>query len=219
MEKNIRLNNYINAIHDYSEAHTTPPDQVLYELERETHLKTLAPQMMSGHLQGFFLQMISQLKRPKTILEVGTFTGYASICLARGLADEGRLYTIEVNEELAYISNKYFDKAGLAEKINPIIGDATTVIPTLNTFFDLVFIDAGKMDYALHYDLVFEKINPGGLILADNVLWSGKVVNREYDKDTASIRAFNQKIQNDERVENILLPIRDGLIVARKKDF
>ncbi len=217
MEKNIRLNQYINAIHNYSEDHTTPPDQILYELERETHLKTLAPQMMSGHLQGFFLQLLSQLKQPKAILEVGTFTGYASICLTRGLAEGGMLYTIEVNKELAHISNKYFEKAGLSSKIKPIVGDATTVIPTLNAFFDLVFIDAGKMDYALHYDLIFEKVSPGGLILADNVLWSGKVINREYDKDTESIRAFNQKIQDDERVENVLLPIRDGLIIARKK--
>lgn len=216
MEKNIRLNQYLNALIDYCEAHTTPPAQVLYELERETYLKTLAPQMMSGHLQGTFFSMLSLLKQPKYILEVGTFTGYAAICLAQGLVPDGMLYTIEINEELGYLSKKYIQKAGLATKIKQIIGDAKAVIPQLDLSFDMVFIDATKADYALHYDLVIDKVNPGGMILADNVLWSGKVVDSKFDKDTALIKAFNKKIQEDERVNNILLPIRDGITIAIK---
>lgn len=201
----------------YCEAHTTTQSQVLYELERETHLKTLAPQMISGHLQGQFLSLISQLLQPQSILEIGTFTGYAAICLAQGLAEGGTLHTIEPNRELEQIIRKYIAKAGLVDKIQLHLGKAEDVVPTLDVMFDLVFIDAGKQQNAFFYDLVFDKVNPGGLILIDNVLWSGKVVTDAKDPDTNVIRAFNEKIHNDPRVDNLMLPIRDGLLIARKK--
>ena len=201
----------------YCEQHSTPADLVLYELERETYLKTLAPQMMSGKLQGQLLRFLSQMIRPQSILEIGTFTGYASICLAQGLSDKGILHTIEANPEYAYFGKKYFPKAGLTDQIIAHIGRAEKVIPKLPIQFDLAFIDAGKNDYASHYDLVFDKIRAGGYILADNVLWSGKVVQKEKDADTAVIRAFNEKVRQDDRVEKVMLPIRDGLFIIRKK--
>lgn len=204
-------------LHAYCEAHTTPQSEILYELERETNLKTLAPQMISGHLQGQFLTLLSQLQRPKAILEIGTFTGYAAICLAQGLAEGGLLHTIEPNRELEHIIRKYIVKAGLQEKIQLYIARAEEIIPNLNIAFDLVFIDAGKQQNALFYDMILDKVNPGGLILIDNVLWSGKVVTSENDADTEVIRAFNDKVHNDPRVENLLLPIRDGLLIARKR--
>ncbi len=201
---------------DYCIAHTTlePPD--LYDLERETYLKTLAPQMSSGHLQGQFLRFISKMKQPETILEIGTFTGYSAICLAAGLKNNGILHTIEVNEELEDIILKYFEKTGLTEKIKLHIGNAKEIVPKLKLNYDIVFIDAGKNDYAFYYDLVFDMVKPGGLIIADNVLWSGKVMEKKQRKDASLLDAFNKKIHADERVENILLPIRDGLIIAQK---
>lgn len=207
----------IKRLSAYCEAHTTPQSDLLYELERETNLKTMSPQMLSGHLQGQFLTLLSTLMRPKAILEIGTFTGYAAICLAQGLAKDGILHTIEANPELAHIITKYITRAGLENKILLHIGKAEAIIPTLSLHFDLVFIDAGKQQNALFYDLVFDKVNPGGLILVDNVLWSGKVIQNENDPDTALIRAFNDKVHQDERVENLMLPIRDGLLIARKK--
>ena len=201
---------------DYCIAHTTLKPPILYELERETYLETLAPQMSSGHLQGQFLRFLSKMKQPKTILEIGTFTGYSAICMASGLVEGGVLHTIEVNEELEHIIMKYVEQSGLTEKINLHIGDAKKIIPSLNLTYDMVFLDAGKNDYAFYYDLVFEQVNPGGLIIADNVLWSGKVMEKKQRKDAALLDAFNKKIQADDRVENILLPIRDGLIIARK---
>ncbi len=210
------MTDFIKQLHAYCEAHTTPPVDVLHELERETHLKTLAPQMMSGRLQGQFLALLSKLMRPQAILEIGTFTGYAAICLAQGLAANGVLHTIEPNRELEHIIRKYVAKAGLEDKIQLHIGRAEQIIPTLDLRFDLVFIDAGKQQNALFYDLVFNKVNIGGLIIVDNVLWSGKVVNEADDADTQLIRAFNDKVHNDPRVENIMLPIRDGILMARK---
>lgn len=211
------MNDFVQLINAYCENHTTPQSQVLYDLERETHLKTLAPQMLSGHLQGAFLSLLSQLMRPQTILEIGTFTGYAAICLAQGLAEGGKLHTIEANAELEHIIRKYVQRAELQDKIQLYIGKAEEIIPTLALNFDLVFIDAGKQQYVDFYQLVIDKVNPGGLILADNVLWSGKVVRKENDADTQMIRAFNDMVQADGRVENIMLPIRDGLMIARKK--
>jgi len=211
------MTDFVQLIHEYCENHTTPQSQLLYDLERETHLKTLAPQMLSGHLQGAFLSLISQLMRPKVILEIGTFTGYAAICLAQGLAADGTLHTIEANPELEYLIRKYVNRAGLADKIQLHIGKAEDVIPTLDLRFDLVFIDAGKQQYLDFYNMVIEKVNPGGLILADNVLWSGKVIREEDDADTQTIRAFNDMVQADERVENIMLPLRDGLLITKKK--
>ena len=201
---------------DYCIAHTTLQPSVLYELERETYLKTLAPQMASGHLQGQFLRFISKMKRPSTILEIGTFTGYSAICLASGLEEDGILHTIEVNEELEEMILKYVNKTNLQDKIKLHIGDAKKVISNLDLSFDIVFIDAGKNDYAFYYDLIFDKVNPGGLIIADNVLWSGKVMEKKRRKDAALLNAFNKKVHADNRVENILLPIRDGLIIAQK---
>ncbi|HMQ86261.1 MAG TPA: O-methyltransferase [Flavilitoribacter sp.] len=208
---------FSRAIDQYCEAHTAPADSVLYELERETYLKTLAPQMLSGRLQGAFLSLISRLIHPKAILEIGTFTGYGSICLARGLADDGQLHTLEANRELEHIIRKYITKAGLAEKIRLHLGNALEIIPTLSGPFDLVFIDAGKQDYSAYFDLIIGRIRPGGLMLADNVLWSGKVLEPEQDEDTRALHAFNQKITTDPRVENLILPLRDGLMMARKR--
>ena len=211
------MNFALKKLLQYCEKYTTEPSQLLYELERETHLKTLAPQMLSGHLQGQLLSLLSQLVQPQTILEIGTFTAYATICLAKGLASNGILHTIEANEELAYLIRKYIQKAGLEEKVQLHIGDAKKIIPQLATNFDIVFIDAGKNDYAFFFDLTIAKLNPGGLIIADNVLWSGKVVMQHHDKDTSTIHRFNEKVKKDERVDTLMLPIRDGILIARKK--
>lgn len=175
------------------------------------------PQMLSGHVQGNFLSLLSTLVQPKRILEIGTFTGYATICLAKGLSNDGLLYTIDINQELEHICNKYFEKAGLRKKIISLYGNAMQLIPDLNEIFDLVFIDADKANYSNYYDLVSDKVEPGGLIIADNVLWSGKVLDEKKDKDTVAIDNFNQKVQDDNRVENVLISVRDGLMIVRKK--
>lgn len=206
-------------IFEYCEQWSAPPDTVLYELERETHLKTLAPQMLSGALQGQLLRLLSQLKRPSSVLEIGTFTGYATLCLVQGLAKGGRVRTIEANPELEYLIRKYLKKAGVEDRVELYIGDAMQVIPELPGTFDLVFIDAGKQYYQDYYGLIIDRVEPGGLIIADNVLWSGKVATelRETDADTQKLHAFNVSLQEDERVDNLLLPVRDGLLVARKR--
>jgi caffeoyl-CoA O-methyltransferase len=206
----------IRRLTEYCQKHTTPPSPVLMELERETHLKTLAPQMISGRLQGQLLSLLSKLMRPSKVLEIGTFTGYAAICLAQGLPDDGELHTIEANPELEYLIRKYVRKAGLDGKIHLHMGQAQEIIPILDGPFDIVFIDAGKTDYALYYNMVMDKVAPGGLILADNVLWSGKVLESEMDADTRALHAFNEMVQADDRVENLLAPLRDGLMIARK---
>lgn len=213
----VKMDDSRSKIDAYCEAHTTPQSELLYQLERETYLKTLAPQMASGHLQGQLLTMLCQLIQPKIALEIGTFTGYAALCIARGLPEDGRLHTIEVNEEIEYISSKYIQQSGFAPRIKTYLGDAKDIVPTLPYPFDFVFIDAGKKDYANHFDLVIDKVSSGGIILADNVLWSGKVAEHKLDKATKVLHDFNEKIQQDERVENVLLPIRDGLMVIRKK--
>ena len=210
------MNTLIQKLTEYCEEHTTPQSELLHELERETNLKTLAPQMTSGHLQCHFLTLLSQLMQPKAILEIGTFTGYATICLAKGLEKDGIIHTIEVNEELEYLSKKYFEKSGLKDKIKQHIGDAKEIIPTLKETFDIVFLDAGKLDYPSFYDMVFDKVKSGGLILSDNVLWSGKIVNGATDKHTKQLDFYNKKLLNDERIEHIILPFRDGLGIARK---
>lgn len=200
----------------YSEAHTTPESAILSRINRDTHAKVLMPQMLSGHLQGRLLSMISKMVQPKSILEIGTYTGYSALCLAEGLAGGGKLTTIDCNEELAESVNTYFKEAGLKGVIDYRIGDAATIIPTLSGPFDLVFIDADKENYARYYDLVFNLVTLGGYILADNVLWSGKVLGEKPDKDTRAILEYNKKVQNDPKVENILLPVRDGIMIARK---
>ena len=175
--------------------------------------------MLSGHMQGRFLAMVAQMIRPRRILEIGTYTGYSALCLAEGLTPDGRLITLDNNEELETFARGYWAKSPYVAQIDLRLGQAADLIPTLDEVFDLVFIDADKENYALYYDLVFDKVRLGGFVLADNVLWSGKVVQsvKSSDRDTQAVLAFNQKIHNDPRVENVLLPIRDGLLLVRKK--
>ncbi len=203
-------------LEEYLEAHTTAPDAVLQELYRHTYLHEMNPRMMSGPVQGKFLQFLCQMLKPRRVLEIGTYTGYAAICIARGLPESGKLVTIEANREYEGTLRHYFAKAQVAEKIELIFGDAKTVIPALNKTFDLVFIDADKVSYPTYYNMVMEKVRPGGFILADNVLWDGKVLNAQTkERDTQALIAFNDIVQNDPRVENVLLPIRDGLMMIR----
>lgn len=201
----------------YSEAHTTEESTLLKRINRETHAEVLRPRMLSGHLQGRLLSMISKMIQPKFILEIGTYTGYSAICMAEGLQPQGKLITIDVNEELKNRVQKYFEESGFASQIDFRIGDARKIITTLNFEFDLVFIDADKENYSNYFDLVIDKVKPGGIILADNVLWSGKVVQPNPDKDTKAILDFNDKVHNDSRVESILLPVRDGIMMMRKR--
>lgn len=208
-----------SEIDDYVVKHTHKEPELLYELNRQTHLNVLQPRMLSGHFQGRVLSMLSKMIKPKRILEIGTYTGYSSICLAEGLQKDGELVTIDINHILEDMVRNYMDKAGLSDRVRYHIGDAIELIPTLTGEFDLVFIDADKNNYINYYNLVFDKIPSGGYIIADNVLWSGKVVNplEELDEDTKTLVAFNKLVQEDERVENVLFPIRDGLMVVRKK--
>lgn len=208
-----------NNIIQYALNHSEEEDIILSELQRETHLTFLSPRMLSGHLQGQLLTMFAKLLNSKCVLEIGTYTGYSAICMAKGLAENGKLITIDVNEETESIARKYFSKSGLESKIDLIIGNALTIIPELDLVFDLVFIDADKKNYSTYYDLVINKVRPGGLIIADNVLWSGKILDAKThkDTDTTSLIAFNDKIKNDGRVEKLLLPIRDGLFLIQKK--
>ncbi len=203
-------------VYQYCEKHTSRPDDVLYQLERETHLKVLSPQMISGRVQGKFLELFSKIIAPTNILEIGTFTGYAAICLAKGLSKDGILYTIEVNPELEWIAKKYFKNSGLSEKIKHYIDDARELIPNLNIEFDLVFIDAAKLENDLYYEMVLPKLKTGGILMVDNVLWSGKVLTNERDLATQNIMKFNQKLTTDKRVEVMMLPLRDGLTLVRK---
>jgi len=205
-------------IDKYCLDHTTPENDLLSKLNRETHAKVLQSRMLSGHLQGRFLAMLSQMIQPGLILEIGTYTGYSALCLAEGLTEKGKIITIDVNEELEDFVRNFFQQSSLDQKIDFRVGNALEIIPTLTEPIDLVFIDADKLNYHRYYDIVFDKVRPGGYIIADNVLWSGKVSNpAAKDKDTLAIRTFNDMVQNDTRVENILLPIRDGLLVLRKK--
>jgi len=204
------------ALAQYIEAHTSPQPPLLQQLERETWLKRLHPGMISGSYQGTFLKMFSYMIRPKAVLEIGTYTGFSAICLAQGLQEDGVLHTIEINEELENPIRHYFKEAGLADKIQLHIGNALDLVPTLEMDFDLVFIDADKINYSRYYDLIFDNVKKGGFILVDNTLWFGKVLEKEQDDDTAAIHALNEKIQNDPRVENVLLGLRDGLMLVRK---
>ena len=210
------LQDNYTRLYDYCVEHSTPMDELLYELDRETHLKTLAPRMSSGPIQGRILSLISNLVNPKYILEIGTFTGFATLNLVRGLKSDGQLITVEVNAELQYISNKYFTKSGFGDRITQLIGNAKDIIPTLDYEFDLIFLDAGKKDYPIYYDLILPKLRSGGLILADNILWSGKVLDEKMDKTSVILDAFNKQVVDDPRVENVILPLRDGINVIRK---
>lgn len=205
------------ALQHYIEEHTTQESDLLKKINRDTHAQVLMSRMLSGQVQGRFLSMMSKLVKPKTILEIGTYTGYSAICLAEGLQPSGKLITIDVNEELESRVRKYFDESGFGDKIDFKIGDARKIIPTLTETLDLVFIDADKENYSVYFDLVIDKVSSGGLILADNVLWSGKVVEPKPDKDTKAIIEFNKKVQNDPRVQNVLMPLRDGVMMALKK--
>ncbi len=201
------------------EQHSTPESELLKRLDRETHAKVLMPRMVSGHIQGRFLSMISHMIKPQMVLEIGTFTGYSAICLAEGLPPEGKLITIDVNEEIESFARSFIEKSDKGKQIEQKIGNALNIIPALDMQFDLVFIDADKINYQKYYDLVFDKVRQGGYILADNVLWSGKVFKEipKMDKDTKALMDFNDMVQNDDRVENVLLPVRDGLLLIRKK--
>ncbi|TFH26002.1 MAG: O-methyltransferase [Bacteroidia bacterium] len=197
--------------------HSSQEDPVLKELARHTYLNEVHPRMLSGHILGSFLTLFSKILSPERILEIGTYTGYSAICLARGLREGGRLITIEINDELRETSLEFFSKAGLKDQIDLINGDALEVIPSLTGSFDLVFMDAHKDDYPAYYDLVIEKVRLGGYILADNVLWGGKVLDNPLpDATTRIIDQFNQMVNDDPRVENLLLPLRDGVMLIKK---
>jgi caffeoyl-CoA O-methyltransferase len=209
-----------SAIQSYCDAHTSPETDVLKKLNRDTHANVLQPRMLSGHFQGRLLSMLSHMIRPRLILEIGTYTGYSAICLAEGLADGGKLITIDVNAEREEMVRNYIRESGMEDNIQHIIGDALNIVKSLPYFFDLVFIDADKPNYRAYYELVMEKMHPGSYIILDNVLWSGKVIDDKElakDKDTQLLHGLNEFIQNDPRVENILLPVRDGLLIVRKR--
>ena len=204
-----KLDNYIAS-------HSSHLDEVLQELYRETHLKTLQPNMISGFEQGLLLQFFSRMIQPERVLEIGTFTGFATICFAVGLKENGIVHTLEVDDEMKYFHEKYFQKANLETKIKVHYGNAQQSILKLDEQFDVVFIDADKTNYSLYFDLIFDKVKKGGWIIADNVLWKGKILEETHDKKTATIDSFNKKVNHDARVENLILPIRDGLNVIRK---
>jgi predicted O-methyltransferase YrrM len=206
-------------IDNYVVDHSQQEPKILQELTRETWQKVLNPRMLSGAFQGRVLSMISKLVQPKNILEIGTYTGYSALCLAEGLAKDGQIFTIDKNEELAELQKKYFEKSGYRNQIKTFLGNALEIIPSMDQKFDLVFIDADKLNYANYFYLVIDKMNKGGIILSDNVLWSGKVVEKldPKDKDTKALLAYNLLLNTDERVETVLLPIRDGLTISRVK--
>jgi predicted O-methyltransferase YrrM len=204
------------GINEYARLHTEPENVLLKELVRETHAMVLQPRMLSGHLQGRFLSFIAKIYQPSLILEIGTYTGYSALCLAEGLKWDGRLITIDVNEELETFTRSFFDRSAYTSQIDYRIADAAQEIPSIDGPIDLVFIDADKRNYALYFDLVIDKMRPGGLILVDNVLWSGKIIDESAkDKSTQALRDFNTKVAQDSRVEPLLLPIRDGLFLLR----
>jgi len=211
MSKKVLLDQYIHS-------HISSEEDFLLELDRETHQKVLHPRMLSGHLQGQILSMISNMVNPKYILEIGTFTGYSALCLAKGLAEGGELHTIEIDDELETLAKKYFLKSGMADQIVQHIGDAREIIPSLNHQFELVFIDADKRDYCDYFHLIFSKIPVGGFIVADNVLWDGKVIDPDSagEAQTRGILEFNDLVQNDSRVKNVILPVRDGIMLIQK---
>ncbi len=208
-----------DQLDDYITQHSAHEPELLSQLNKETLLKVLNPRMISGHYQGRLLSMLAKIVQPKHVLEIGTYTGYATLCMAEGLSEHGTVDTIDINEELVTLQNKYFEQSGYRNQITQHLGQATEIIPTLDKKFDLVFIDADKPNYAKYFDLVVPKMNPGGVILSDNVLWSGKVLEevKPNDKSAVAIKAYNEKINTDPRVESVLLPIRDGLTITRVK--
>lgn len=212
------MQNNLSIINDYTELHTTDDDEVLRELYRYVHLHKLNPRMAAGPVQGKLLEFVCSMLKPKKVLEIGTFCGYSAICMAKALPEDGHLTTIEADPECEDVIRKFVDKAGLTEKITLLMGDAKQIIPTLDDVFDLVFIDADKVSYPYYYEQVLPKVKSGGFILADNVLWDGKVLDgAAREKDTQALQRFNDMVNSDDRVENVLLPLRDGLMVIRKK--
>jgi predicted O-methyltransferase YrrM len=206
-----------NALEGYIQNHSEDEPKILQELTRETHLKVIQPRMITGHFQGRVLSMLSKIIHPKNILEIGTYTGYSAICLAEGIQKEGQLHTIDINAELAKIQRRYFDKSGFGQQIIQHTGDALEIVPTLNIHFDLVFIDAEKVSYDAYFEAALARTKSGSVILSDNVLWSGKVVEptNQTDKVTRILQDYNRKLKEDPRVETVLLPIRDGLTLCR----
>ena len=206
-------------IEAYALEFTSPESEVMKNLNRETHLKKLQPRMLSGHLQGSFLSMVSKMINPKYILEIGTYTGYSAIALSEGLKKDGKLITLEFNKEHENMAKSYFEKSEKGSQIEMIIGNAIDIIPTLDYKWDLVFIDADKTNYSNYYDLIIDTLPSNSWIIADNILWSGKVLSNEskLDPDTQALKDFSQKVKDDPKVENTLLPFRDGLMLIRKK--
>lgn len=207
-----------NELDEYTSNHTENEPGFLQKLNRDTHIKVLQPRMLSGHFQGRLLSLLSHLVRPCRVLEIGTYTGYSAICMAEGLTTDGKLITIDCNEDLCHIIQETIENSDYASKIEFICGEALRVIPQLNETFDLVFIDADKSNYFKYYEMVLPKVRSGGLIIADNVLWSGKVLDTKNnpDLDTQALDKFNKRVHQDNRVQNVLLPVRDGLMVLRK---
>ena len=208
------------ALEDYILTHSIPQDPLLQELERITYTTVLHPRMLSGHIQGQILYMITRMINPLKILEIGTFTGYSAICMARGLEGDGELHTYDINDEIADLARSFFARSGVNEKIHFHLGDARVLLKESHEIFDMVFIDGEKKEYPEYYELVVPLIRPGGFMLADNVLWGGKIVHKKLktnDWQTQGIKIFNEKVQKDERVENVIFPFRDGLMVIRKK--
>ena len=203
-------------IEDYALAHTEKEPQLLAELNRETWANVMIPRMLSGHLQGRVLSMFSKLVSPENILEIGTYTGYSALCLAEGLKPKGTLHTLDINEEYTAVAKRYFNKSDYGKNIEQHIGNALDVIPTLDCNFQLVFIDADKENYVNYFDAIIDKMDIGGLIIADNVLWSGKVTNAQMDEETTALDNYNKKMLADDRVETVLFPVRDGLMISRK---
>ncbi|TWO33198.1 O-methyltransferase [Seonamhaeicola sediminis] len=207
-----------DKLDNYVVSHSENEPELLQQLNRETCQKILQPRMLSGHYQGRLLSMISKLVKPKNILEIGTYTGYSALCLAEGMQTSGKLHTIDINEELYDFQRKYFDKSGYGSQMIQHLGNALEIIPLLNITFDLVFIDADKGNYPNYYELIIDKLNPGGIILSDNVLWSGKVIEelKLDDVDTKALIQYNKMLKEDTRIETVILPIRDGLTISRK---
>lgn len=207
------------AIDTYTVKHTQQEPEVLAKLTRETHQKILQPRMLSGHYQGRLLSILSKIVNPSKILELGTYTGYSAICLAEGLKKDGELHTLDINEELQSIQNKYFELSGFRKNIHQHLGEAINILPTLNMKFDLIFMDADKPSYPAYFNLIIDKLNPGGILLTDNVLWSGKVVEplKRDDESTKALLEYNTLVATDDRLETVMLPIRDGLSLSRRK--
>ena len=206
-----------DEIEDYILSHIDEEGELLSRLDRDAHVNLLRPRMLSGHLQGRLLKMFCRMMQPRCVLEIGTYTGYATLCLAEGLPDDGMIWSIEINDEMEDFIQKYIPQSPNADKIRVIYGDALEVIPTLGETFDLVYIDANKRDYSAYYDTVFPYVRQGGLILADNTLWDGKIVEGYHDGQTEGILEFNEKIKEDVRIEKVIIPLRDGLTMIWKK--